>query len=338
MDEPLFKKRPQQPTRSLLTRTPQHLDPIIMDPVIQRWHKRMDELAAARCGPSEEDNACVFLGTSDSQEDQTTITESGATRCAPSEEADACCICLGTSDSPEDRTILGCHHSFCSPCINRHFASKLAERKQPQCPLCKTPAVLDESNATAAYLCLPTDDQGSPEPVVPLQPTRAERRKFAAAARKYHWKRCPHCSAIIAKNGGCNSMTCRCGHRFKWSEVPCVCPCRQLHSHEDVAVWGSTCVGCSPIATAKLIAARGALVTVGAPLGLAACVAGFALGLTASIVPAAIFGPPALLYEPIRRMKGWGQDGKPSPLTCAAGSGLFLVGLSFYTIFGEDDD
>lgn len=37
-------------------------------------------------------------------------------------------------------------------------------------------------------------------------------------------KRCPNpsCRRVIEKNGGCDNMTCRCGHSFKWSQVQSV--------------------------------------------------------------------------------------------------------------------
>lgn len=36
-------------------------------------------------------------------------------------------------------------------------------------------------------------------------------------------KKCPKCSEYIEKNGGCDHMTCRCGHEFWWSTGK---PCR----------------------------------------------------------------------------------------------------------------
>jgi len=33
-------------------------------------------------------------------------------------------------------------------------------------------------------------------------------------AMKNNWKRCPQCQFFVAKEFGCNSMTCRCGCRF----------------------------------------------------------------------------------------------------------------------------
>jgi hypothetical protein len=32
-------------------------------------------------------------------------------------------------------------------------------------------------------------------------------------------KRCPRCSEYIEKNGGCDHMTCKCGHEFHWSTL-----------------------------------------------------------------------------------------------------------------------
>ncbi|CAE8695961.1 unnamed protein product [Polarella glacialis] len=32
-------------------------------------------------------------------------------------------------------------------------------------------------------------------------------------------KCCPRCGVVIEKDGGCDHMTCRCGHRFSWSTL-----------------------------------------------------------------------------------------------------------------------
>jgi ariadne-1 len=32
-------------------------------------------------------------------------------------------------------------------------------------------------------------------------------------------KKCPKCTEYIEKNGGCDHMTCRCGHEFWWSSL-----------------------------------------------------------------------------------------------------------------------
>lgn len=55
-------------------------------------------------------------------------------------------------------------------------------------------------------------------------------KAFRAYARGHHLKRCPRCSVIIQKNGGCNNMICSsCELSFRWNEAPFVCMCRGYH-------------------------------------------------------------------------------------------------------------
>jgi len=88
--------------------------------------------------------------------------------------------------------------------------------------------------------------------------------RHSSACLALHLKQCPSCAASIEKNGGCNMMTCRCGHSFNWLDVPTTVPCDCVNPHPQFGVWGSTCTNPSWKAFAKLTAQRTGVVVVGA--------------------------------------------------------------------------
>merc|ERR1711977_106254 len=65
------------------------------------------------------------------------------------------------------------------------------------------------------------------------------------------------------KQGGCDHMTCRCGHHFFWSQVPTLAPCDDVISHPQYGVWGTTYENCTWKAHAKLAARRTGLIGAG---------------------------------------------------------------------------
>jgi len=54
---------------------------------------------------------------------------------------------------------------------------------------------------------------------LPPVSTRRQAHADVPNLRALGLKRCPRCRVVIEKNGGCNQMVCRCGCRFRWSEV-----------------------------------------------------------------------------------------------------------------------
>merc|ERR1712150_140633 len=95
---------------------------------------------------------------------------------------------------------------------------------------------------------------------------------FRRMAQRYHLKKCPHCNAVIEKNGGCDAMTCQCGCCFDWNEADTVVPCRYIHlNKKGFRFWCTTCRGCSKIATAKLYGVRTGIV-VAAPAAVAVAI------------------------------------------------------------------
>ena len=157
---------------------------------------------------------------------------------------------------------------------------------------------------------------------------------------------CPTCQSPIIKNGGCNNMRCVCGARFRWNEARPLRPCRHCHRVWD-EVEGSvlsraitqfqTCRHCARsahVAKAGLrtVAAVATVPVAAAGVGLFAGALAVAVGIAA--VPAVIFGPMAVIYEPIRRLRK--KD--TNPLTYAAASGLAGVGLVCMACTGYESD
>jgi len=91
-------------------------------------------------------------------------------------------------------------------------------------------------------------------------------------------------------------MRCLCGRSFNWSEARPVVPCNHLHRD---GLSFSVCPGCSPVAKAKLAVAQlgvGAIAATGVTMLTAASIASISTTM-------ALFLPPAVLYEPVRRYR-----------------------------------
>eukprot|EP00746_Dinoflagellata_sp_MGD_P127913 gnl/MRDRNA2_/MRDRNA2_62390_c0_seq1.p1 gnl/MRDRNA2_/MRDRNA2_62390_c0~~gnl/MRDRNA2_/MRDRNA2_62390_c0_seq1.p1 ORF type:complete len:362 (+),score=47.74 gnl/MRDRNA2_/MRDRNA2_62390_c0_seq1:82-1167(+) len=194
-----------------------------------------------------------------------------------------CAICLETSD-PTVKVMLSCGHLFCRNCIFQYVGREYAKHQKVRCPQCKRELLdhevtacleLPSSNNAAELLASIRQSSNSPS-YGSLDADPMLRCTFEQIAHCGHMKCCPSCNALIEKNGGCDHMTCRCGHTFNWSEVPVPPmsrPCNCVHPHPKFGVWGTTCSNSSWIANAKLTARRTGLVTVGVPVLLCGGVA-----------------------------------------------------------------
>jgi len=249
-----------------------------------------------------------------------------------------CAICLGTSEHCFHKVLLNCGHTFCKDCLSDHVATCLVQQA-PWCPLCRCelhqedlrkvrlriPA-LEPDHVVAPVLSRPLLDEGWGE----WWAARRAERRFRRTARRAHLKVCPRCGIAISKSGGCNHMTCRCGHEFAWNRANTVVPCRQVHLKADgsFSLWCETCPGCSRIARAKLVATRAGVVVsvpvVAAVTASGLIVAGTAVSAAAAITaaaPAIACAPLAAAYEPIRRCRGR----EDNPFKRGIGSGVRLM-------------
>lgn len=235
-----------------------------------------------------------------------------------------CAICLGTSGGDSPRVLL-CAHAFCHECLAQHVEVQLSLRRGVWCPSCRHPMSAEEIAAVCRHAGEALPSGAVLEALLP--PTS---RAFRRAARRAHLKFCPSCRAMIVKNGGCDSMTCRCGQQFDWAQAESVVRCRRVHlSRRGFPFWCTTCEGCSGVARAKLVAVRVGVVAAAVP----ACAAvmtlvGSALGLaaagaaTTAALPAILCGPLALAYEPVCRLRG----GSRNPFARGMGYGVRLLG------------
>ena len=80
-------------------------------------------------------------------------------------------------------------------------------------------------------------------------------------------------------------------------------------------------VRCRPVARVKLGLVRGGFVGVVVPLAAAVAVAAAAVAVLMIVLPVILFGPCALVYEPVRR----GRRLEANPPSRLAGSGGMLV-------------
>jgi len=207
-----------------------------------------------------------------------------------------CALCLGTSSSNKNVPVsLQCGHTFCKTCLQTHVHTQLDVRQSVSCPVCRSELGDEDITALDCKLKLIKQSGATDFHELDAQFLHAQ-RAFRRAACQGHWKLCPACGVAIAKDGGCDRMQCRCGHRFSWRSAQQVEPCRSIHLNQTgVHAWGHTCSGCSSIATAKLTVVRTGVCMCALPV--------VTVVLAAASVPAVVFAPLAAIYEPLHRLK-----------------------------------
>eukprot|EP00301_Raphidiophrys_heterophryoidea_P008071 c13043_g2_i4.p1 GENE.c13043_g2_i4~~c13043_g2_i4.p1 ORF type:complete len:703 (+),score=169.05 c13043_g2_i4:172-2109(+) len=159
-----------------------------------------------------------------------------------------------------------CTHKFCTNClvqfITQHKSGVLA------CAVCKA-AMCDQDVVTLvgqeqASLIRGQQNTETNNAVMFAVLGAADEATFRRIAGARHFRLCTACSSPIEKNGGCDNMQCRCGHRFRWSQAPTIVPCNQVHFRArgkwHTKYWGYTCPGCMWSARVKLVCWRSALV------------------------------------------------------------------------------
>jgi len=168
-----------------------------------------------------------------------------------------CAICLGTGDGVADVQRLSCSHSFCRTCIGKYSEACAREGRMARCPECKREMQRSElpTQPLAGSGGGMLEMVGGPfDPSIDLSDLTVH--QVLRAARQAHLKRCPACGTLIEKDGGCDHMRCRCGQMFRWSEVPSLAPCNQVHCHPEIPMWGSTCPNCTLLGELKLVCWR----------------------------------------------------------------------------------
>jgi len=189
-----------------------------------------------------------------------------------------CAICLETSD-PSIKVMLSCGHLFCRSCIFQYVEKQSLEQRKTNCPQCKrelqdfevkTLLNLPDSQSDALLTAIQQradssahDGSAAAAHRIAAAAARLEDCELLHMAHARDMKHCPSCSVLIQKNGGCDHMTCRCGHEFSWSAVPTpatglACDC--VHPHPRFGVWGMTCDNCTWSALSRLTARRTVIV------------------------------------------------------------------------------
>lgn len=237
---------------------------------------------------------------------------------APLPGADpGCAICLGTAGagggggaSRRPPAELVCGHTFCHGCLLTHVKTSAAARHGASCPLCREE--IQEEELIALGTATPDEVPPPPPPhegdgVPESREERRAHRRLMRAARRAHLKLCPACGAMIERTEGCDHMRCRCGCHFSWRAAESVAPCRRLHRAPGDSVlcyWGGVCRPCSKIAVAKLVLWRVTLAPLAISLGAAGVVASIGAAGVTMAASSIVFGAPAMIYEPVRRVRG----------------------------------
>ena len=284
-------------------------------------------------------------------------------KCTDEREADgACPICLEAFPTPSDASQhvkLTCGHAFCSPCFSTYAEYRCGSSTHIPCPCCRSnvlkPGVANRDAETAAARRRPSRRRVDRRPNAGESPpwwlagarpvsSAAERAELSRAAGKLELRCCPSCSTPILKNGGCNHMRCPCGRSFQWDQARPVHPCRRCHYDASRSVWRrwSSCQYCTRRAKAQasVMCAAGTtaqlpILTLRATGFVAAASVTLSIATVVSVVPAAIFGPFALAYEPIRRGFYPKKDNNIGLIAC---SGVFLSGFAIGNMLGYDSD
>jgi hypothetical protein len=156
---------------------------------------------------------------------------------SPDPNCQDCAICLGSFDDQSLMVQLtACSHPFCRDCISQYIRLQAPRTFSAIiCPSCKTRidafdvrefggeeafAIAHMGLASETSNATPPDD-ASPEAIQAHQ-------QFIHLAEQMHLRMCPHCSAVIEKNGGCDNVVCRCGIHFRWSEAKSFVPCSKV--------------------------------------------------------------------------------------------------------------
>jgi len=241
-----------------------------------------------------------------------------------SDEQTTCPICLDPVAQP---IALVCGHPFCTDCLRGYVRSRamLASAELP-CPCCKQTSLLDDSTLATLGVrrrgrAIRGASQSAQRPDWAVRLRSQGRMLSAEGAReraqslmhatssRLQLRYCPGCNSPVQKNGGCESMSCPCGARFRWLTARPVHACR--HCHKDGDGWWKTCSFCSPRANAEkraLTAGKGAAIaTAMIPVGAAVSAlvtSAVGVGCAAAVTTATTFGPPALVWEGVRRARG----------------------------------
>jgi len=178
-----------------------------------------------------------------------------------------CAICLGTGE-PGVAQVLSCGHTFCRNCISQYAQSQAGQNRIARCPECQREMTEDElaaclPNETLDRLLSALAESQHEDSEGQGHDDEQARRAFERAARIACLRCCPQCRAPIYKDGGCDHMECRCGHRFNWSEAETLFPCDQVHEHPNIPLWGTINRNSTWSARAKLFVRRAGLVTFG---------------------------------------------------------------------------
>ena len=141
-----------------------------------------------------------------------------------------CEICLerGTTQrmrrlapiSSESYSRSACGHAFCQRCWKRHVNLQVeAGKGHVLCPAagCHTALLLSDlvslgvSQRTRKKFAKNREASGQEHYEEFVQSSANQRWLDSAGA-----KRCPSCSVLIEKDGGCSQVSCTCGHTFNW--------------------------------------------------------------------------------------------------------------------------
>ena len=142
---------------------------------------------------------------------------------------DECLICLsavGTGEGNVWACKANAWHTCCTDCLEYHVDARVGDGMSViTCPIayheCNHMLGMDEVQAAAPLAAKKLAALIKSQKRVKKRPNGVRRESRSRAIQAYIWKvrntrKCPKCRMRIQKSGGCDHMTCKCGHEICW--------------------------------------------------------------------------------------------------------------------------
>lgn len=137
-----------------------------------------------------------------------------------------CAICFTAASQQKLRyDCAACQNTICNECLRRYAQCAVLDREMLplRCPgeKCDSPFphrhLINVLSAKQYGVITKPPTTRSQQGYIPISPEDLHNfQELMKLATKNGWQHCPRCNALVAKDGGCSIIYCRCGHCFNW--------------------------------------------------------------------------------------------------------------------------